>query len=151
MASMFLICPALTSAPLFNTTSVTNMSTMFGNCYSLTSVPLFNTTSVTNMSSMFSGCRSLTSVPAMSAAAATSSSSYTNMFNACNALSSIKMTGYKYTFTVASCKLSAAALDELYGNLDTVSAQTITVTSNHGTDADTPSIATAKGWTVTGS
>jgi hypothetical protein len=29
-------------------------------------------------------------------------------------------------------------------------ARTITVTGNYGTASDTPSIATAKGWTVTG-
>jgi hypothetical protein len=32
-----------------------------------------------------------------------------------------------------------------------VGSQTFTVTSNHGTVDDNPSIATAKGWTITGS
>jgi surface protein len=36
---------------------------MFYNCYSLQSVPLFDTSSVTNMSSMFRDCRNLQSIP----------------------------------------------------------------------------------------
>ena len=43
------------------------------------------------------------------------------------------------------------ALDAIYTNLASgVTAQTITVTGNWGVATDTPSIATAKGWTVTG-
>lgn len=123
---------------------------LFQNCYALQSVPLFDTSAVTNMSGMCQSCYALQSVPAMDCSAATSSSSYTNMFNTCRSLSRIQATGFKYTFSVASCKLSAAALDELYGNLATVTSQTITVSNNVGTAGDDPSIATAKGWTVTG-
>jgi hypothetical protein len=65
-------------------------------------------------------------------------------------LSQIKATGIKFTFSVANCKLSAAALNEIYTNLATVTGQTITVSGNHGTNADDPTIATAKGWTVSG-
>ena len=99
------------------------MSYMFNSCYSLQAVPLFNTQAVTNMSYMFATCPSLSRIAA---------------------------TGFKYTFSVANCKLSAAALDEIYTNLPTVTGQTITVTGNWGAATDNPSIATAKGWTVTG-
>jgi hypothetical protein len=51
---------------------------------------------------------------------------------------------------VASCKLSATKLNEIYSNLKTVTGKTITVTGNYGTASDDPSIAIAKGWTVTG-
>jgi hypothetical protein len=50
---------------------------------------------------------------------------------------------------VASSNLGPDALDEIYTSLPTVSGQTITVTSNWGTASDDPTIATAKGWTVT--
>jgi hypothetical protein len=109
--------------PQFDTTSVTNMSYMFQNCFSLAGVPQFDTTAVTNMSGMFSFCPSL---------------------------SKVSMTGVKVSFSVASCKLSAARLNEIYSNLATVTGQTITVTGNYGTASDDPTIATAKGWTVTG-
>ena len=44
----------------------------------------------------------------------------------------------------------ALKLNEIYSNLETVTGKTITVTGNYGTASDNPSIATAKGWTVTG-
>lgn len=57
---------------------------------------------------------------------------------------------FRFSFSVAFCKLSAAALNEIYTNLPTVVGQTITVSNNYGTTGDNPAIATAKGWTVTG-
>jgi len=72
------------------------------------------------------------------------------MFSSCNSLARIQAEDFKFTFSVASCKLSSTALDEIYTNLPTVVAQTITVSSNYGTTGDNPAIATAKGWTVTG-
>ncbi len=147
MGSMFSGCYSLTSVPLFNTSAVTSMSGMFYNCYSLTSVPLFNTSAVTNMGSMFYNCFSLASVPQFNTAAVTN---MVSMFAACNSLSKVSMTGTKVSFSVANCKLSAARLNEIYSNLATVTGQTITVTGNYGTATDNPTIATAKGWTVTG-
>jgi hypothetical protein len=72
------------------------------------------------------------------------------MFSNCNSIASNGFTGHKFTFSVANNKMSAAALDTLYTNLATVVGQTITVTGNYGTAGDDPTIATAKGWTVTG-
>ena len=67
-------------------------------------------------------------------------------------VTSIIMTGMKYAFSVQGMRLDGAALDALYTSLGTATgAQTLTVTTNHGTVDDTPSIATAKGWTVSGS
>ena len=47
---------AITSIPLFDTSSATNMANMFRECRYLTSIPLFNTGNVTNVGYMFSGC-----------------------------------------------------------------------------------------------
>jgi hypothetical protein len=74
-----------------------------------------------------------------------------NLFADCNSLASIANCGIWYSFTVESCNLSGSALDAIYTALPTTASQTITVTSNVGTATDTPSIATDKGWTVTGS
>ena len=126
------------------------MNSMFNNCYTLTFVPLFNTAAVTNMSNMFQNCYALTSVPALVTTAVTSSANFNAMFTGCTSLARIQAKDFKYTFSVVNCKLSAAALNEIYTNLPTVTGQTITVTGNYGTAADNPSIATAKGWTVTG-
>lgn len=149
MSSMFNTCISLQSVPLFDTSAATNVSSMFLNCTSLQSVPLLDTSAATSFVNMFSGCKTLKAIPALDASNATSSSSYNNMFATVN-LAYIGMTGHKYTFSVANCSLSADALDTLYTNLATVVGQTITVTGNYGTAADDPTIATAKGWTVTG-
>jgi hypothetical protein len=74
--------------------------------------------------------------------------SMSSMFSTCPSLASLLFPA-SITFTVASCKLSPAALDALYTSLPTVTGKTITVTGNYGTSGHTPSIATAKGWTVT--
>ena len=149
MSTMFSSCRKLEKVPLFNTALVTNMSSMFSGCNTLQTVPLFNTALVTNMSTMFSGCSSLTAIPALVTSAVTTGN-FNNMFATCNSLTRIEAKDFKFTFSVASCKLSATALDEIYTNLPTVVGQTITVTGNYGTATDNPAIATAKGWTVTG-
>ena len=62
------------------------------------------------------------------------------------------MTGLKYGISVQGMRLDGTALDALYTSLGTAAGvQTLTVTANHGTVDDTPSIATTKGWTVAGS
>jgi surface protein len=149
MSSMFSGCNSLQTVPLFNTQSVTTMGFMLTFCSSLQTVPLFNTQSVTNMSTMFNNCSSLTSVPALNTTAVTSSANFNNMFLNCNNLARIEAKDFLFSFSVANCKLSAAALDEIYTNLPTVTGQTITVTGNWGTASHDPTIATAKGWTVT--
>ena len=150
MGGMFSSCSCLQTVPLFNTALVTNMSSMFSACTSLQTVPLFNTALVTDMTSMFSSCFSLTAVPAMVTTAVTSGTNFTDIFLSCVSITRIEAKDFRFTFSVLNCKLSATALNEIYTNLPTVVGQTITVTGNYGRTADTPSIATAKGWTVTG-
>lgn len=75
---------------------------------------------------------------------------FLNLFNGCVSLQSARVNGVSQTVSYSGCKLSGAALDDIYTGLATVSGKTITVTGNYGTATDTPSIATAKGWTVTG-
>ena len=150
MSSMFLTCSSLVTVPLFNTAAVTNINSMFRNCSSLTTVPLFNTAAVTSFGRTFSGCSSLTTVPALVTTAVTSSAGFSTTFTSCNSLARIQAEDFRFTFSVASCKLSAAALNEIYTNLPVAVSQTITVSNNYGTTGDNPAIATAKGWTVTG-
>lgn len=150
MTSMFSNCLSLTEVPQFNTASVTNMQTMLASCTQLKTIPTLNTAAVTNFTSIVSGCTSLSIFPKLSAGGPTASSGYSNLFNNCPSLKRIEATGIRYTFSVASCMLSSAALNEIYTNLPTVTGQTITVSGNYGTTGDDPTIATAKGWTVTG-
>jgi hypothetical protein len=98
---------------------------------------------------MFYGCRALVTIPAINFTGVTTTAT-TSMFDLCSSISAIKMINMRNTFSVASLKLSGAALDEIYTNLPTVVGKTITVTGNYGTTTDNPAIATAKGWAVTG-
>jgi hypothetical protein len=125
------------------------MNGMFQTCSTLKTIPLFNTVNVTNMNNMFNGCSALTSVPALITSAVTSGF-FSSMFQSCPSLTRIEAKNFSITFSVASCKLSATALNEIYTNLPTVTGQTITVSGNYGTAGDDPTIATAKGWTVSG-
>ena len=129
--------------------SISDFASMFSGCTSLTSIPALNTAAGTSFANMFYNCYSLTSIPALNTAAG---KSFTSMFSGCTSLTSVELTGCKYSVSVASCLLSGTALDTLYTSLGTAAAsQSITVTGNYGTPTDTPSIATAKGWTVVGS
>jgi len=151
MNLMFSGCTTLSLVPLFNTANVTNMNLMFSGCTTLSLVPLFNTANVTTMNGMLYNCITLSSVPTLVTTGVDSSAGLSSVFLSCFSLSRIEAKDFRFTFAVSSCKLSAAALDEIYTNLPIVVGQTITVTGNYGIAGDDPTIATAKGWTVTGS
>ena len=56
---MFYGCINLTTIPLLDTSSATNMNSMFNGCSNLTEIPLLDTSSATNINSMFGGCSNL--------------------------------------------------------------------------------------------
>jgi len=149
MTSMFYNCRSLTFVPFFDTSNVTTMINMFYFCSDIMRIPAFNTSKVISINAMLYGCTTLVEVPQFDGSAVSSSANL-NAFSNCTSLSRIRATGFRFTFTVANCKLSATALNEIYTNLPTVTGQTITVTGNYGVASDDPTIATAKGWTVTG-
>jgi surface protein len=148
LSYMFNGCSALDTIPLFNTSSVTTFAYMFNGCYSLQTIPLLNTASGITFNGMFSNCTSLQSVPLLNTGNGTS---FTSMFGSCTSLAKGALSGTKYDISYSGCKLSATELDDMYTNLASgVTSKTVTVTGNWGTSTDTPSIATGKGWTVTG-
>jgi hypothetical protein len=155
MSSMFQNCSSLQTIPAFpgSVAAVTNMSSMFQSCSSLQTIPAFpgSVAAVTNMSSMFQGCTSLESIPPLDMSGISSAANAANFVANCSSLARAQLTGMRFSFSVASCKLSAAALNELFTGLPVVTGQTITVTGNYGINGAgyDPTIATAKGWTVT--
>lgn len=149
-ADMFNGCVALLRLPKFNTASVTSFNNAFSGCTSLYKIPLFNTSAATTIAGMFNGCSSLREIPAFDLSAVSSSTAIGTAFAELRSLSRFLATGLRFTFSITNAALSAVALNELYTNLATISAQTITITSNYGAATDDPTIATAKGWTVTG-
>ena len=82
----------------------------------------------------------------------TSQTNMTSMFQGCSSLQSVELTGCVIDIAVNGCRLEGPALNALYTSLGTPGpSRTINVTGNPGTPFDNPTIATAKGWTVTGS
>ena len=167
---MFSGCSSLQTAPLFNTQNCTRMDNMFDSCYSLENVPLFVTTNVTNMFSMFVGCRSLRVLPAFDTAKVTTMGTMLNGCMTLNtipawnatlvtdfstfltpgyAISRVLMTNIKVNINFTQQMMGRAELDELYTNLPTVTAKTLTINDNWGYQASNTAIATAKGWTLT--
>ena len=77
----------------------------------------------------------------------------TNAFGLCPALGKVLLPGITVSVSVASCKMSAQALDDLFDSLGTVGVSgvpvaTITITGNWGVAGCTISKATNKGWQV---
>lgn len=145
--SMFAYCYALQTVPFFDTSNVTTTTSMFFRCFILSKLPLFDMSKVTTASSMLNSCTLLQSISALNLTSVTTT---TDMFLGCSSVYKASFINMKETFSIANCKLSATALNEIYTNLATVVGKTITVTGNYGTATDDPTIATAKGWTVTG-
>lgn len=154
LSGTFNSCGALRSVS-FASGSLANVTTLanaFATCTALQKVefPSGSLGSLTDISGAFSNCNSLQEIvfPAAGLGAITNTSS---AFSGCPSLGRIQNCDIPVSFSVAQCKLSGTALDEIYTALPTITSQTITVTNNHGTVDDTPAIAEGKGWLVTGS
>lgn len=142
-------CYALKSFPAFNLGSAATLSYAFANMTSLRSVPFMDTGACTNFSYMCTTDTSLRNVPPLNVSAGTNFGSiFTNNYSLERAALSGTLVNINYNS--GPPQLSGSALDEIYTNLGTVTAKTINVTGNYGVASDNPSIATAKGWTVTG-
>ena len=174
LANMLDSCYSLKYVPNFNiTASCTNLGSLCSNCWSLEKAPTFsNSSGVTNANSMLYNCKSITTLPsytfgAMGSTGLSGIFSQMDSLQVCPSLTVASYSGnatplnnsysvkrmlmpWKYTFSVANAKMSAAALNEMYSILPTVTGQTVTVTGNYGVSGDDPTIATAKGWTVVG-
>jgi hypothetical protein len=171
-ASMFNGCQKLVTLDLINTAGITGVHSLFLSCYALVELPSGLDFSGVGgpFNNFVQGCLSL---KRFIAPKGMGSSSLQGVFTNCSSLekihfgdassiffitgpltslpslAEIEMVGLTASIDVSSCKLSSAALDALYTSLGS-SSNTVTVTGNFGTTGDTPSIATAKGWTVVG-
>jgi surface protein len=151
VANMFFSAFNLEYAPDFDLSMCTSMFRMFRDCPNLKKVgKLTNTNNVTSIGDVFYVCTALTEIPEIDCSGVTSAAGFALAFSLCYSSAKFNPTNINYTFSVANHKLSAAELNQLYTNLPTVTGQTVTVSANWGTSADDPTIATAKGWTVTG-
>lgn len=151
VASMFHSCRSITSLPALNFSSTTGSNTnIFANCELLTTIPLINLGSANNLSSMFKGCFSLVELPALDLGNVTASNGLLNFVNECTSLTTAPLKNVGVNLSVEGTKLNATALNELFQGLSTVTNKTITITDTPGAATANRSIATNKGWTVTG-
>jgi hypothetical protein len=149
---MFINCTSLETAPAINTAKGTNVNAMFSGCTSLTLVPNLSTANVnaaSSMVNMFNACSSLSNIGTIVGNAVPASTSYNTMFATCTSLSRADLQQFDFTFTIANCNFGATDLNNIFSNLATIVAQTITVTGNPGAATANTTIATGKGWTVT--
>ena len=162
-ASAFLQCVNLKTLtlPTTQTSLLTTLTSVFQQCSNLTTInnlnklgsltatPLVGATLITNSNQL----------PPLSfscpfSALALNGTSATN-FNKLNSLRLLntgagQWTGTSPQINVSYCDLGIAALNQLFTDLTTVTTKTINITGCTGAAGCTRSIATAKGWTVTG-
>lgn len=162
-------CYRLKELGHFNTTSALEVLTNFAtSCENLTKAATFdNTHYVTDVAAMYANT-ALTTFPDYDFYSAKTidiiASTQIEIFPAITfgpALTSIAVTpnGSNYikrmlapipVSFIVNGRMGANALNEMYTILPTVTGKTVTVTGNYGVSGDDPSIATSKGWTVTG-
>lgn len=169
MSGTFNGCTSLRSVPYLDTAVATSFASLFANNTALVDVGGFNSSKVTDFSSCFANCPPLQNIPLMDTSRGMF---FSNMFQAggtteipaLNMTSSaaignlgsgnlrrMRATGMNASFDVSNNNLDSTALNEIYTNASaTGTGKTITVTGNWGAANDNPSIATAKGWAVTG-
>jgi hypothetical protein len=172
-SAMFANCLRLESLPTVITTSATDTTSMFENNGIKGSITLdlrnislatsmfrnssFSTITLQNCSTiasigagnLFRDCSALVQV--LGPWTATNITSFTNTFNGASSLSRCQITGTNATISFAYCSLGATELNEIFSGLSATGAgKTITITGNPGAATCSRSIATAKGWAVSG-
>ena len=165
----FYNCNALRDFSWISFARATDMSSAFVNCYELKTITI-NTPTITSLSATFNGCISLRRAEVIAPNAASAANCFiscllltdvtlhtkanaarTSTYTKANMLSWINdLSGSSVAMSVASCNLNAAALNRIFTDLGTVTSATITITGTPGAATCDRSIATAKGWTVTG-
>lgn len=165
----FYNCNALRDFSWISFDKATDMTSAFVNCYELKTITI-NTPTITSLSATFNGCLSLRRAEVIAPNATSAANCFiacqlltdvtlhtkanaarTNTYTKANMLSWINdLSGSSMAMSVASCNLNTAALNRTFTNLGTVTSATITITGTPGAATCDRSIATAKGWTVTG-
>jgi hypothetical protein len=149
MANMFRLCTSLKTVGGFSGgSSCVQIGSMFDSCYSIETVPYIGClTSNASLSGAFSDCVSLRSIGGFTAS---NTSSQSNIFNKCYNLAVGTLYGVRASIEYTDCNLSPTELNRIFSNLDTVSSKIISIGGNWGSFTCDRSIATAKGWTVSG-
>jgi hypothetical protein len=168
---MFQGCYALKEVPAYNFSPAgCTMLQMFQQCRSLENTPGINFSSSTSLSTAFSSAQALTTliIPDLSLCTTLVSLTLANQtlkllhlgnldsvisttnFAPSLGLQSVILEGLRITVNLSGKLLSDQAINDLFTSLGVASgAQTVNVSGNPGSGTCDPTIATAKGWTVT--
>ncbi len=130
--------------------NVTSATSVIRSCEKVESLALNGSDSIESLQTACYGAKNLQEFIMSSAVGVTNT---TNAFGLCPALGKVLLPGITVSVSVASCKMSAQALDDLFDSLGTVGVSgvpvaTITITGNWGVAGCTISKATNKGWQV---
>lgn len=143
---MFTNCNSLTIVGDIDASSSNDVNEFFKNCESLVKVGTLDFSGAEDCSGIFDGCEALRILGGLDIASATNLSS---AFRSAGSLQDVgSFVGPDLDVDLSECQLTSASLDIIYTGLPSAT-RTITVTGNPGISGDDPSIATAKGWTVT--
>jgi hypothetical protein len=151
--------------PTTQMTSVNTLANMFRGCGNLTTIN--NTNKLGSLTATPLVAAAIPSSPAVTYANLLTSLSFScpfsqltlngnaGSFNKLNSLRLLNTGGGQWTggspqINVSYCDLGIAALNQLFTDLTTITSKTINITGCTGAAGCTRSIATAKGWTVTG-
>jgi surface protein len=169
--SAFRYCFKLDSLPNFNTSNVTDFFYAMDTMYNLkelpnwdtssgtdlrnfayaniraTSMPAYDLSSATNLTNAFRNMPQMRVVPAINIP---SSATATDIFRDSFGMDRIEAVGIGQTTSVYNCNLGEDNLNYFFDNLATVSGKTVAIGLNPGTATCDRTIATAKGWTVSG-
>ncbi len=143
-------CYALIESPPINAPNATSVTNLFYNCYNLLKVGPISFPLNQNSSGMFYNNYSLKKIPAIDFNNVTSAS---NFAINCYSLEVCDLYNIGCSIAFTNTRLFREELVKIFGNLKTVSGQTITITGSAGAAALTPedrAIATDKGWTISG-
>lgn len=127
---LFYLANGLIEVPLIDTSATTTLGFYFSSCNNLKVIPLLNTSNNTSLS-QFASNSGVQLIEALDCNLVTNFGSWVNN---CPNLSRIKIRNIRVTLSIASCKLSKTAIQEVFGNLLTAVGQTITITGNYGAD-----------------
>jgi hypothetical protein len=168
-ANAFTNCYSLSTLtlPTTQTSSVNTINQMILGCSSLTTINNLNKIGSLTATPLVNGLMGTSNTAATSASMLTSLSfscpfsglnlngSSATEFNKLNSLRLLNTGANQWTLSaphinVSYCDLGVSALNQLFTDLTTISGKTINITGCTGAAGCTRSIATAKGWTVTG-
>lgn len=153
-AGMLYFWGGLKHVAIKNTSNVTDMGAMFLDCKALEELPVLDTSSVTEMAQMFIGCGALREVEFTDCSNVISADFMLGTSVAETQAASLErliLPGLTRGFELQNTQMSASALNDFFDSLGTASgSQTINITGAPGAATCDKSIATAKGWTITG-